>query len=140
MTFKTFAQASCAALMLCATPVVAGAPHRDMTPAIATGLAIPFPGIDRPAPAPQQAPRLAVTDRGRFVLVDAADARLYMIEDGQVRDSMKVIVGKPTSETPEIRSALYYATVNPYWNVPVDMARTLLAPHVLEQRSPRLTF
>jgi murein L,D-transpeptidase YcbB/YkuD len=51
---------------------------------------------------------------------------------------MKVIVGKPTSETPELRSTLYYATLNPYWNVPVDMARTLIAPNVLEQGMPYL--
>ena len=33
--------------------------------------------------------------QGRYVLVDANSARLYMLEDGRVRDSMKVIVGKP---------------------------------------------
>jgi L,D-transpeptidase YcbB len=31
--------------------------------------------------------------RGRYVLVDAASARLFMIEDGHVRDAMKVVVG-----------------------------------------------
>ena len=46
---------------------------------------------------------------------------------------MKVIVGKPTAQTPTIASKIYYATLNPYWNVPADLARTLIAPHVLEQ-------
>jgi murein L,D-transpeptidase YcbB/YkuD len=70
--------------------------------------------------------------RGHFVLVDAASARLFMIEDGHVRDSMRVIVGKPAAATPALKSVLYYATLNPYWNVPPDLARTLIAPRVLE--------
>jgi len=70
--------------------------------------------------------------RGRFILVDAASARLFMIEDGRVRDSMRVIVGKPEAATPALRSMLYYATLNPYWNVPPDLARTLIAPRVLK--------
>lgn len=28
---------------------------------------------------------------------------------------------------------LYWATLNPYWNVPADLARTLIAPNVVEQ-------
>lgn len=68
---------------------------------------------------------------GRYVVVDAASARLLMIEDGQVRDSMKVIVGKSSSQTPMVASQIYYATVNPYWNVPTDLARKLIAPRVL---------
>jgi murein L,D-transpeptidase YcbB/YkuD len=66
------------------------------------------------------------------VLVDAASARLFMVEDGRVRDSMRVIVGKPTAATPPLRTMLNSATVNPYWNVPVDLAQTLIAPRVLK--------
>jgi murein L,D-transpeptidase YcbB/YkuD len=44
-----------------------------------------------------------------------------------------VIVGKPSAATPMLRSTIYYATLNPYWNVPVDLARTIIAPNVLEQ-------
>lgn len=76
---------------------------------------------------------LEIARHGRSVLVDAASARLYMIEDGRVLDSMRVIVGKPSSATPAVRSTLNVATVNPYWNVPTDLARTLIAPRVLKQ-------
>ncbi|QIK79080.1 L,D-transpeptidase family protein [Sphingomonas piscis] len=69
---------------------------------------------------------------GRYVVVDAASARLLMIEDGQIRDSMKVIVGKSSSQTPMVASQIYYATVNPYWNVPTDLARKIIAPRVLQ--------
>jgi murein L,D-transpeptidase YcbB/YkuD len=70
--------------------------------------------------------------RGRYVLVDAASARLFMMENGRVVDSMKVIVGKPAAATPALKSVLYYATLNPYWNVPPDLAQKLIAPRVLK--------
>jgi L,D-transpeptidase YcbB len=67
----------------------------------------------------------------RFVLVDAADARLWMYEDGRPVDSMRVIVGKPESQTPMMASLIRYAVLNPYWNVPDDLVRTRIAPNVL---------
>lgn len=71
--------------------------------------------------------------RGRYVVVDTASARLWMVDDGRIADSMKVIVGKPTSQTPMIASAIHYATLNPYWNVPPDLVRTMIAHNVLSQ-------
>jgi murein L,D-transpeptidase YcbB/YkuD len=69
----------------------------------------------------------------RYVMVDAASAQLYMIEDGRIADSMKVIVGKATSQTPMLASTIYRATLNPYWNVPGDLVRSLIAPRVADQ-------
>jgi len=69
----------------------------------------------------------------RYVMVDAASAKLYMIEDGRVVDQMKVIVGKSSSQTPMLASTIYYATLNPYWHVSGDMIRSLIAPNVLQQ-------
>ena len=91
--------------------------------AITAGMAIPGG-----SPAAQH----AVPARGRTIVVDAASARLFMMEDGQVVDSMRVIVGKPSAATPTLKSTLYYATLNPYWNVPTEMGRTLIAPNVLK--------
>ena len=71
--------------------------------------------------------------KGRYVVVDAASARLWMIEDGAIADTMKVIVGKPSSQTPMISSVIHYATLNPYWNVPSDLVQSLIAPRVLSQ-------
>jgi murein L,D-transpeptidase YcbB/YkuD len=72
------------------------------------------------------------TPADRYLIVDAAGARLLMVEGGQVRDSMKVIVGKSASQTPMVASKIYYATLNPYWNVPTDLTRKLIAPRVLQ--------
>ena len=59
----------------------------------------------------------------RYVVVDAAAARLWMFEGGEVRGWMRVIVGKHGMETPMLAARLRYAVLNPYWNVPVDLAR-----------------
>ena len=77
-------------------------------------------------------PNAQIPLHGRFVLVDAASARLYMIEDGRVQDSMRVIVGKPETPTPELKSAINYETLNPYWHVTADLAKTIIAPRVLQ--------
>jgi len=71
--------------------------------------------------------------QNRYVMVDAATARLFMIEDGRVVDQMKVIVGKSSSQTPMLASTIYFATLNPYWHVSSDMIRSLIAPNVLQQ-------
>src|SRR5256885_2560965 len=70
---------------------------------------------------------------GQYVLVDANSARLYMIDDGRVQDSMRVIVGKPDTPTPTLKDAINYETLNPYWHVPADLTRTLIAVNVLKQ-------
>src|SRR5258708_4605619 len=76
-----------------------------------------------------------IPPQGRYVMIDTAGAHLYMIEDGRIFDSMKVIVGKsdPSTQTPMIASTIYYATLNPYWHVSADMVRSLIARNVLEQ-------
>ena len=73
---------------------------------------------------------------GKFVLVDAATARLWMYENGQPVDSMKVIVGDKKNldlPTPMIASVIWYATLNPYWHVPPHMAKKIIAKRVLTE-------
>lgn len=71
----------------------------------------------------------------KYVMVDAASARLYMIEDGRIVDSMKVIVGKAgaQTQTPMLASTIYYATLNPYWHVTDELVQSLIAKNVLQQ-------
>ena len=111
-------RALCAALLTAlapATPAFAGAAGSSAYPSF--------------EPAASLVPQTA----GRSVLIDAASATLYMMEQGRIVDSMKVIVGKPDHATPELKTSLTYATFNPYWHVPADIARTLTAPNVLKQ-------
>jgi murein L,D-transpeptidase YcbB/YkuD len=69
--------------------------------------------------------------RERHVLVDAASARLWMYEGNRHVDSMRVVVGKPDSQTPSIAGWIRHAIANPYWNVPSDLVRKTIAPGVL---------
>ncbi len=73
--------------------------------------------------------------QNRYIMVDTAGARLYMIENGRIVDSMKVVVGKadPSTQTPMLASTIYYATLNPYWHVTPELVRSLIARNVLDQ-------
>jgi murein L,D-transpeptidase YcbB/YkuD len=84
-------------------------------------------------------PGAQIPAQGRYLLVDAASARLYMIEDGRVQDSMRVIVGKPETPTPELKDVINYETLNPYWHVTPDLTRTLIAANVLKEGPSYLT-
>ena len=70
---------------------------------------------------------------GRYVLVNTAAQRLYMVDDGKVVDWMKVVVGKPHQQTPMMAALIRYTAVNPYWNVPADLAAERIAPNVVNQ-------
>jgi murein L,D-transpeptidase YcbB/YkuD len=71
--------------------------------------------------------------KGKYVIVDSNAARLYMLDEHGVADSMRVIVGKPETPTPLLVSVIYYATANPYWNVPDNLIRSLVAARVISQ-------
>ena len=70
---------------------------------------------------------------GRYVLVNAAAAQLWMYENGKPVDTMKVVVGKVDHQTPMMSGYIRYAILNPYWNVPADFSRDKIAPAVLKQ-------
>jgi murein L,D-transpeptidase YcbB/YkuD len=80
--------------------------------------------LDRARAIPAEAPR--------YVVVDLASARLWMVDHGKVDGPMRVIVGKSNMKTPLMASRLRYAVLNPYWNMPPDLARDR-ARRVLKQ-------
>lgn len=71
--------------------------------------------------------------KGRAILVDSAAATMWMLEDGRPVDEMKVIVGKKVSPTPLVAGTIHYVTLNPYWNIPADVARDKVAPLVVKR-------
>jgi murein L,D-transpeptidase YcbB/YkuD len=103
------------------------------------GVLGPIEGTIAPQMYVDSLPDAQIPVQGRYVLVDAASARLYMIEDGHVRDSMRVIVGKPETPTPQLKSVINYETLNPYWHVTADLTRSLIAANVLKQGDAYLT-
>lgn len=69
----------------------------------------------------------------RYILIDAAAAKLWMYENGRPVDSMRVIVGRPGEETPMLAAYVRHAVLNPYWNVPPDLVQRRIAPVVLQR-------
>jgi murein L,D-transpeptidase YcbB/YkuD len=69
----------------------------------------------------------------RYVVVNAAAQRLFMYEDSKLVDSMRVVVGKPKYPTPMMNAFIRAAALNPYWNVPPDLAAERIAPFVVKQ-------
>jgi L,D-transpeptidase YcbB len=71
------------------------------------------------------------------IIVDAAAGELWYYQAGKEKGRMRVIVGKPATPTPMLAGMLYYAILNPYWNVPTDLAKSLIAPKILAGRTLR---
>ena len=75
---------------------------------------------------------------GRYILVNAADARLTAFENGAIVDSMRVVVGKPKNPTPMMAANIRFTSLNPYWFVPPDLAAERIAPNVVKEGLPYL--
>lgn len=71
--------------------------------------------------------------QGKYIVVNATGARLTMYEGGRIVDSMRVVVGQPKYPTPMMAAYIRYTSLNPYWNVPPDLAAERIAPNVLKQ-------
>ena len=79
--------------------------------------------------------RALPADGGRYVIVNSPAARLYMYENGQVVDSMRVVAGRPDpiAQTPMMNAFIRYVALNPYWNSPADITSKRLAPTILKE-------
>jgi len=79
--------------------------------------------------------RVLPSTSGRYVIVNAPAARLYMYENGQVVDSMRVVAGRPDpiAQTPMMVAYMRYIALNPYWNSPADITAKKLAPTILKE-------
>lgn len=79
-----------------------------------------------------QRSRALPSGRQRYIIVNVAQQRLYMYEDGKAVDSMVVVVGKPKWPTPMLAAYIRYAALNPYWYVPSDLAGEDVGRYVLK--------
>jgi len=88
----------------------------------------------------ERAKRLpAPEEQRKYALVDAGNGRLSMWENGRMVDSMKVVVGKAETATPMMAAYIRYASVNPYWNVPPELVKSLIGPRIVSQGVSYLT-
>jgi murein L,D-transpeptidase YcbB/YkuD len=71
----------------------------------------------------ERARAISARPDGRYILVDTASARLWMVANGRIHDAMRVVVGKRAMPTPLMAGLIRYAALNPYWNLPPDLIR-----------------
>jgi len=64
----------------------------------------------------------------RYLLVNIANFELGVMEDSRRVMSLRAIVGKPYQRTPAFNAEMTYLVLNPYWNVPSDIARKEMVP------------
>lgn len=66
----------------------------------------------------------------RHVFVNIAGQEVEAVNDGVVEFNERVIVGKPSRQTPEITSQVTSITFNPYWYVPRSIAMADMLPKI----------
>ena len=66
----------------------------------------------------------------RFVLVNIAGFRMYVVEDRQFTWESRVQVGKTYRKTPVFRDEMKYLVFNPTWTVPYSIATRDLLPQI----------
>ncbi|MGE3833012.1 MAG: murein L,D-transpeptidase, partial [Parvibaculaceae bacterium] len=69
-----------------------------------------------------------------YILVNVADQELKVVKDGKTVHTAKVVVGKPFTRTPVFSEKMQYVVLNPYWNVPPNIANGEYLPKL--KRNP----
>ncbi len=64
----------------------------------------------------------------RYVMVNMAGYRLYLVEEGKTTLNMPVIIGKLYRSTPAFKDRIRYLEFNPRWNIPTRIAKEDLLP------------
>ncbi len=66
----------------------------------------------------------------RHILVNIAAFELEVDEEGKVVLAMRVVVGLPYHNTPVFRDTMRYIVLNPYWEVPNEIAVKEMLPRI----------
>jgi murein L,D-transpeptidase YcbB/YkuD len=69
-----------------------------------------------------------------YILVNVADQELKVVKDGKTVHTARVVVGKPYTRTPVFSEKMKYVVLNPYWNVPPNIANGEYLPKL--KRNP----
>jgi L,D-transpeptidase YcbB len=65
-----------------------------------------------------------------YILVNVAGFEMSVIENNRAIEEMNVVVGKPGWATPIFADTLESIVVNPYWNVPPNIAKDEIIPAI----------
>ena len=70
-------------------------------------------------------------DLGPFhVKVSIPEFKVRIVREGDVVHETRVVVGKPSNQTPVFSDEIDHVIVNPYWNVPYSIASQELLPSI----------
>jgi len=64
----------------------------------------------------------------RYIMVNTANFELDIIENGQSVTSSRAIVGRKKRPTPALSQKITYMELNPYWNIPHNIALNDMLP------------
>jgi murein L,D-transpeptidase YcbB/YkuD len=66
----------------------------------------------------------------RYLIVNIADFKLWVVENRRRLLEMRVIVGKSYRRSPVFSAKMTYMVINPYWNIPHHLAVKDLLPKI----------
>jgi len=65
------------------------------------------------------------------VEVNIPEFTVWIMKNGEVAHTTRVVVGTPTHQTPVFSDEIQNIVVNPYWNVPPSIAVNEIKPHLI---------
>ncbi len=68
----------------------------------------------------------------RYLIVNIPEYMLHYIEDNQVKDKIKVIVGNTKHPTPIFSNKISFIVLNPYWKVPEGIVKREIIPAMIK--------
>ncbi len=74
---------------------------------------------------------LNVPHSKRHIIINIPDFMLYFEEDGELRQSIRTIVGTPKNPTPIFSNTVRTIVLNPQWNVPKSIIQNEMIPKLL---------
>jgi L,D-transpeptidase YcbB len=74
--------------------------------------------------------RLPARPGPRYLLVNIPGFRLDVVENRKVVESMRAIVGRTERRTPVMSAMMTYLEINPYWNIPQQIAGEDILPKI----------
>ncbi|MES2142659.1 MAG: L,D-transpeptidase family protein [Pseudomonadota bacterium] len=70
-----------------------------------------------------------------YIWINVPDHYLRLIKNHHIIFISRVIVGKPSRQTPEINSKVTRIILNPYWTVPPGIARNDVIPQIIKNKN-----
>ena len=78
--------------------------------------------------------RLIALAEPAYIWINIPDHYLRLIKDHHAILEARIIVGKPSRQTPEINSKVTRIILNPYWTVPPGIARKDVIPQIIKNK------